>query len=66
MQELKIIVEEQLNLAKKKETKESLNAVLSFINDYLEKEELEFELLMQEIPLDIGKRPAPTDLFQNH
>lgn len=66
MQELKAVVEEQLKLAKNKETKDSLNIVLNFINDYLENEELEFEMLMQEIPLDIGKRPVGAGLFQNH
>ena len=38
--------------------------VLNFVEDLIKKEEEELEEILRELPLDIGKRPAPTGLFQ--
>lgn len=65
MLELKVLVEEQIASSKTKETKLALRKVIDYITDYLKNEELELEMILNEIPLDIGKRPAPTGLFQN-
>ena len=37
---------------------------LNFVDDLIKKEEEELEEILRELPLDIGKRPAPTGLFQ--
>ena len=36
--------------------------VLNFVEDLIKKEEEELEEILRELPLDIGKRPAPTGL----
>ena len=38
--------------------------VLNFVEDLIKKEEEELDEILRELPLDIGKRPAPTGLFQ--
>lgn len=39
--------------------------VLNFVEDFIKNEEGELEEILKELPLEIGKRPAPTGLFQH-
>lgn len=65
MLELKVLVEEQIASSKTKEIKLALRKVIDYTTYYLKNEELELEMILNEIHLDIGKRPAPTGLIQN-